>query len=67
MYDLREQIMLPNYWENLDEAGKYRFNEKHEKSADEMLDNLIFWARIMKEARAELQKQKETKTANVKV
>lgn len=55
MYDLREQVMLPNYWENLDENGKYQFNEKQEKSANEMLDSLIFWAKKMKEARKELQ------------
>lgn len=57
MYDLREQIMLPNYWENLDENGKYKFSERHEKSANEMLDSLIFWADKMKEARTELKKQ----------
>ncbi|MBI2595948.1 NAD(P)H-dependent oxidoreductase [Candidatus Daviesbacteria bacterium] len=56
MYDLREQIMLPNYWENLDENGKYQFNDAHEKSASAMLDTLIFWAKKMKEARKELQK-----------
>ena len=67
MYDLREQIMLPNYWENMDETSKYRFNEKHEKSAGEMLDNLTFWAKKMKEARADLEKQKEQETANAKV
>ncbi|OGE25667.1 hypothetical protein A3C26_01745 [Candidatus Daviesbacteria bacterium RIFCSPHIGHO2_02_FULL_39_12] len=57
MYDLREQVMLSNYWENLDENGKYQFNDAHEKSANTMLDALTFWARKMKEARAELQKQ----------
>lgn len=57
MYDLREQMMLPNYWENLDENSKYQFNEQHEKSANLMLDSLIFWAGKMKEARAELQKR----------
>lgn len=56
MYDLREQIMLPNYWEHLDESGKYQFSKQHEQSANEMLDSLIFWAGKMKEARAELQK-----------
>jgi len=56
MYDLREQILLPNYWDNLDEKGNYKFNERHEKSLNEMLDNLTFWAGKMKEARAELEK-----------
>lgn len=54
MYDLREQVMLPNYWENLDEKGEYKFSERHEKSAGEMLDTLVFWAGKMKEARQDL-------------
>lgn len=56
MYDLREQIMLPNYWEHQDENGKYQFTEQHENSANEMFDSLTFWARKMKEARQELKK-----------
>lgn len=54
MYDLREQIMLPNYWEHLDENGQYLFYERHEKSANEIIDNLSFWANKMKDARKEL-------------
>jgi NAD(P)H-dependent FMN reductase len=54
MYDLREQIMLPSYWENLNEKGEYKFTERHEKNANEMLDSLVFWAKKMKEARKEL-------------
>lgn len=57
MYDLREQIALPNYWESLDKDGKYQFNELQEKSANEMINSLIFWAKKMKEARVELQAQ----------
>lgn len=54
MYDLREQIMLPNYWENVNEKGEYQFNERHVESARGILDNLAFWAERMKEARAKL-------------
>jgi len=54
IYDLREQIMFPNYWENLDEEGEYKFTNKQEKSAKEMLDSLVFWAGKMKEARKDL-------------
>lgn len=56
MYDLREQIMLPNYWENLDQNGNYQFTERHVKSANELLDSLVFWAERMKAARNELAK-----------
>lgn len=54
MYDLREQIMLPNYWDNLDKNGKYQFSQRHENSANEMLDSLVFWTKKMKQAREEL-------------
>lgn len=56
MYDLREQIMLPNYWDHLDEKGQYQFNERHVASANTILDNLTFWAEKMKAPRAELMK-----------
>lgn len=56
MYDLREQIMLPNYWEHQDENGKYQFTEQHENSANEMLDSLTFWAEKMKDARQKLKR-----------
>lgn len=55
LYDLREQILLPNYWENVNENGEYQFNERHEKSAKDILDSLAFWAEKMKAARMELQ------------
>ncbi|MDP4010138.1 MAG: NAD(P)H-dependent oxidoreductase [Candidatus Shapirobacteria bacterium] len=54
MYDLREQILLSNYWENLDENGKYKFNERHEQMANQILDSLTFWAEKMKAAREEM-------------
>jgi len=54
LYDLREQVILPNYWENLDKNGKYQFKEGHEKAANVMLDALIFWANKMKIARKEM-------------
>jgi NAD(P)H-dependent FMN reductase len=57
MYDLREQILLPNYWENLDDKGQYKFTERHNESAKEILENLVFWAGKMKEARGELKAQ----------
>ena len=54
MYDLREQVLLPNYWENLDASGAYQFTERHKKSVQEQLASLVFWAGAMRTARAEL-------------
>ncbi|OHB17989.1 MAG: hypothetical protein A2749_00140 [Parcubacteria group bacterium RIFCSPHIGHO2_01_FULL_45_26] len=55
MYDLREQLMLPNYWENLDDKGSYKFTEIQAKSANAILDSLVFWAGVMKDARAKVE------------
>lgn len=54
LFDIKEAIYLPNYWENLDKEGKYQFNDRHEKTAEGMLDTLLFWAETMKEARAKM-------------
>jgi NAD(P)H-dependent FMN reductase len=54
MYDLKEQILLPNYWNNLDTQGNFTFAHEHEKQAEKLLDSLTFWAREMKEARAKM-------------
>jgi NAD(P)H-dependent FMN reductase len=53
MYDLREQILIPSYWENLDKNGVYQFTDRQNKSAQTMIAELVFWAQIMKQARAE--------------
>jgi NAD(P)H-dependent FMN reductase len=54
LYDLREQIMFPDYWDDLDEKGRFQFTERHERTANKILDDLIFWAEIMKGARKKL-------------
>lgn len=54
LYDLREQVMFPEYWNHLDENHKYKFEEKDVKAANAMLDSLIFWAGEMKPSREKL-------------
>jgi NAD(P)H-dependent FMN reductase len=51
MFDLREQILLPNFYLNLDEQGRYKFGETEEKAADALLNELTFWTAQMKSAR----------------
>lgn len=53
MYDLREQLIIPNYWEHLTD-GKYQFTEQQKNTAELMIVSLLFWAKHMKVARAEL-------------
>lgn len=54
MYDLREQILLPSYYEHLDQNGAYQFTQQHEDAAKVLLDALAFWSERMKEARTKL-------------
>lgn len=57
MYDLREQILLPNYWNHLDKNGKYQFTKEQAEEANELFDSLVFWSAQMESARATLQKK----------
>ncbi len=54
LYDLREQILLPNYWDHMNDKGEYQFNDRHENAANEMLDTLTYWSAVMKEAREKM-------------
>jgi NAD(P)H-dependent FMN reductase len=51
MFDLRDQVLFPNYYFNLDEAGKYKFSEQESESANTMLTELSTWAKKLKLAR----------------
>lgn len=51
MYDLREQLLLPNYWNNMSEEGKYQFTDEHESTLNTQIEGVIFWAKHMKTAR----------------
>ncbi len=54
MFALREQVLIPNYWGGLNEAGEYQFTEEQDKAATEMLTKLVFWSDEMKASRAKL-------------
>jgi NAD(P)H-dependent FMN reductase len=47
MYDVREQVLLPNFYLNLDEQGRYRFSDGEAKAANGMLDEVVHWAKHM--------------------
>lgn len=55
MYDLREHVLIANYWSHLDEEGTFQPAKQHISSAHEMLDAIAFWAEKMKPIRKELQ------------
>ena len=52
VYDLREQIVIPNFYLKFDDQGRYRFGEAEEQQATAMLDELVFWTEQMRTARA---------------
>jgi NAD(P)H-dependent FMN reductase len=54
MYDLSEHVIIPMYFAQLDQAGKWTANEAQVGMAHGMLKSLTFWAEKMKTARAEL-------------
>lgn len=56
MYDLREQVLLPNYWNNLNEKGEYQFTEEQQTTTKGMLSSLTFWAAELKNSRLKLPK-----------
>ena len=51
MFDLREQLVLPNYWNNLDDKGNYKFTDTEAEKANAVLTELATWAKKMKVAR----------------
>jgi NAD(P)H-dependent FMN reductase len=54
MYDLREQVILANYWGQLDENGKFKPSESQTHGAEAMLEAIAFWSEKMKPIRDEL-------------
>lgn len=51
MYDLREQILLPEFYNNLDSDGNYKFTDAQAEAAKTLLNSVVFWATHMKPAR----------------
>ncbi len=52
VYDIREQIVIPNFYLKFDDQGRYAFGESEERQATAMLDELVFWTEQMNAARA---------------
>lgn len=52
VFDIRDQVLIPNYWTRMDEQGRYQFSEAEETSAAAMLAELVFWTEQMKVARS---------------
>lgn len=57
MYDIHEHMVIPHYYLGKDEQGVYTFSEDQEKAAQQLLEQVAFWAEHMKPAREKLAKQ----------
>lgn len=54
VYDLREQVLLPQYFTRLNDQGQYQFSEAENQAATTVIRDTIFWAEQMKVAREKL-------------
>lgn len=54
MYDVRDQVLISNYWNQLDEEGTFSATDEQTKSAEAMLEQVAFWANHMAPARDSL-------------
>ncbi|MDB5166678.1 MAG: putative reductase [Candidatus Saccharibacteria bacterium] len=59
MYDLREQLLMPDYYHHLDEEGLHKFEDSHAEQIQLILDHTGFWADKLKDARKELHEMNE--------
>jgi NAD(P)H-dependent FMN reductase len=57
MYDLSESVVIPNYWEQLDENGKFKPTDQQTENAKKLLERVAFWAENLKPIREKLLKQ----------
>lgn len=54
IYDLREQLLMPDYYNKMDEKGLHKFEERHHDQIQEILTQTAFWAEQMKPIRQQL-------------
>lgn len=59
MFGLRDAIHIVNYPKFLDDKGTFQPSQGMDKTADTMLDELIFWANALKQPRQERLKNSE--------
>jgi NAD(P)H-dependent FMN reductase len=57
MYDLSESVVIPNYWEQLDENGTFKPTGQQTENAKKLLERVAFWAENLKPIREKLLKQ----------
>ena len=56
LYGIREQVLLTNYWNTMDEKGQFKFTNDHVTAANALLDQLLFWTGQFQRSRQDLAK-----------
>lgn len=54
MFDLRDQVMIPNYWEQLDAEGRFAPTETQTEAAQKLIERIAFWSKYLQPARKQL-------------
>lgn len=54
MFDLREQVLIPNYWEQLNKNGRFVPNQIQIEAAEKVIERIGFWSTFLKPARKQL-------------
>lgn len=57
LYDLRDQVMISNYWTQLDEKGQFVPTSEQDEAVKGMVQALMFWTEAMKAPRQKLASQ----------
>lgn len=60
MFDLREQVIIPNYWTQQNENGQFVPSDEQVQTAKKLLERIAYWADYLKPARKTLLAQKES-------
>jgi NAD(P)H-dependent FMN reductase len=58
MYDITEHVIMPEYYLNMDENKQFKFSQRHEKAAQAMMSQVVFWADQFQAARGVLAARK---------
>jgi NAD(P)H-dependent FMN reductase len=54
IYDLRDQLLLNNYWDRLDDQGDYQFSDEEVEQVETIIAETVFWAEQMAPIRERL-------------
>lgn len=54
MFDLRDQVIIPEYWNQMDDNGAFKPTEAQTTNAKKMIERIAFWSTYLKPAREQL-------------